>query len=714
MPTEDKAQGSPAAAIVAATLVAFVAGLGVIALHQFMAVFAVLIPAAALVLAWCAAAAGYGYAIRRALTRCGDVALAEQAALGIGAMAMLDWLAGWAGLLNFGVLTGVALVGWLLIAWHAWSARRAIRGMLASGGDESDGEAPPPELGARWPIVFCGPAAGMLAAAACVAPGILWSSEFGGYDVLSYHLQLPREWIAAGAIEGREHNAYSYLPNLFEAAYAHLGVWRGSMVDAAFAAQLLHVVTALVAAGALRRVVVDATGDDVAGWFTAGAYLAVPWTLVTGSLAYNEQAVMAMGVAALAIALRLTSRSVDDTRSIWGASVVIGLLVGFAILCKLGAGAMLAAAVMIVMAASRRGGVKRWCERVLPCAIAAGAIVAVWLTRNAMWTGNPTFPMFTGLFGDGHWTAEQAERWTNAHSADGVGIDRIVSQMIAHLQFGYVVWPIALVVAVVSSFGPALVVLQGLWRLRERKNWSKANLVYTFGLLASWYSRPRNQIAVSVGIGFGVMLLMWMLLTHHQSRFLIPLLAPAMVLIGVALSALPRVPRVAAGVALVVTLTAVSGYLYTGIQNGRHAATAPYFIGDPFVLADALGGAPPQNLAAAINELPPDARVYTEAYATPFYARRDVDYRTVWDASPLGAALAEGGPEAAAAWLKQQGYTHLAVDWNMLGRWTQPGNYGYDPKVTPQALFPLTRDHAQMIFAWPDPRQPAQALYVIR
>ena len=54
-------------------------------------------------------------------------------------------------------------------------------------------------------------------------PAPLWGSEFGGYDVLEYHLELPQEWLAAGRLSPLDHNAYSYLPSYLEAASMHLG-----------------------------------------------------------------------------------------------------------------------------------------------------------------------------------------------------------------------------------------------------------------------------------------------------------------------------------------------------------------------------------------------------------------------------------------------------------------------------------------------------------
>lgn len=72
------------------------------------------------------------------------------------------------------------------------------------------------DLGAndRWSRLV-GPGAALAlvalyAAAAASAPGGLWSSEFGGFDALSYHLELPKEWIMGGQPIGPvEGNVYS-------------------------------------------------------------------------------------------------------------------------------------------------------------------------------------------------------------------------------------------------------------------------------------------------------------------------------------------------------------------------------------------------------------------------------------------------------------------------------------------------------------------------
>ena len=92
-------------------------------------------------------------------------------------------------------------------------------------------------------------------AAALVPAGYLWSTEFGAYDALSYHLQSPREWLASGAMRPLPHLAYAGLPSFVEGAFMHLMALRADAREAAIACQLLHACMALTAAATLREAV---------------------------------------------------------------------------------------------------------------------------------------------------------------------------------------------------------------------------------------------------------------------------------------------------------------------------------------------------------------------------------------------------------------------------------------------------------------------------
>jgi hypothetical protein len=85
------------------------------------------------------------------------------------------------------------------------------------------------------------PALGAIAAlliAASISPGVMWSTEFGGYDALEYHLQAPKEWMAAGSIRPLEFLAYSGMPNFVEGGFLHLMSFASDARDGAVACHI--------------------------------------------------------------------------------------------------------------------------------------------------------------------------------------------------------------------------------------------------------------------------------------------------------------------------------------------------------------------------------------------------------------------------------------------------------------------------------------------
>ena len=141
-------------------------------------------------LGWLIAAIGLGWPLRRWLTGKHRDQLAIQVGLGVAAMLTLD-----AGLGALGVLQwGGSLGAWALVlagmALVVEQLRRANHGV--------------PRV--PWLTWTAAPAVAVLLLAACWAPGRLWASEFGGYDALSYHLQLPKEWFVLGRITPLDHN----------------------------------------------------------------------------------------------------------------------------------------------------------------------------------------------------------------------------------------------------------------------------------------------------------------------------------------------------------------------------------------------------------------------------------------------------------------------------------------------------------------------------
>ncbi len=663
-----------AAALFVLVLLAF-SQIGSLNPGRMVLVIAAAITAASPVAGWLVAAAGLGGPVRRWVAPDTRHGWLVDVVLGAGLLMFVDWLLLWAGALGAVTAWGIAVIGWALLL-----ARMARR----QPGESQISRFTP----SGW-LLIAMPALALLVGAAMLAPGAVWAGEFGGYDVLSYHLQLPREWLAHGGMLPTPHNVYGYMPNFVEAAYTHLAVWRGGAVEAALSAQMLHAMFAVLAAAAVGTIAGDViatnvpadehgrppadsgadhgTPGSVTAILAAAIYLAVPWTVVTGSLAYTEQAMIAFGAVAWLLAFERwnTERSAAPRVREGGASLdrrplAIGLLCGAAAMAKLTAvGLLVVPAGLVTLVVVWRRGPRRVAAAVGLLIAGFLAVVTPWLIRNAIWTGNPVFPMAGDVLGLGHWTAEQAARWNAAHGPGGSLAHRLTelwSQMLAHHQFGYVLIPLGIAGGVGALTRP---------RLRP----SAAMLL----------------LALAVQLAF------WLIFTHLQSRFLLPALLPVTVLavLGAAAVGRPQPGRIAPAV-VVTILTAQSFVLFASQRGGQavvylDAVEVVRYHTDPW---------------KALNELPPGSRIYAEGFATPLYVDTPVDYHTTWDRSPLGEPLASAGSTQAGNWLRDRGYTHVLIDWNMLGVWWQPGNYGYDPRITPDALRTLAEDHLRPVARW--------------
>jgi hypothetical protein len=587
------------------------------------------------VLLWWAAAVGFGE-IASAALRLGQTPTSVRLTLGAGLQLMLLWLIG----VMFGLFPAL---GYIIIAVGLLAVVRLLRRKQF----RIDERVVLPAI--SWPTVLIGLLAGMMTSAALIAPGVLWApTEFGGYDALSYHLQLPREWMMDGRIAGYPHNVYSYLPNLVEVGFLHMGLISGGMREGAVAAQVWHVSWALLAAWLIATTIRRLRpGENSSGPALAAVlYLALPWTLVTATLAYTEQASNAF--IAAAVLLALDGATLRPLRR----GLLVGVCCGLAGMTKLTALAMFAPPLLVVLAIVIAG--RRAKALSIIAALAGMAIVLLpFIVRNAIWTGNPVFPMLTDLFGTGHWTAEQAARWTAAHQPGlpiGERLSRLWTHWLADYQHGFVFWP-------------AVLVGTGWWLIRG-KAIASHRMLLGLVLLLIW----------PIGV--------WLTLTHLQARFLVPLFVPGCLVLGLMMTQPTiRVRRVTVIVGLLVA--SILGGLSINRWYQQPAQTALLTDG-----VQAFRQLPELSIAGLVNRLPPNTRVYAEGYATPFYIDRPISYHTVWDRSLLGDLLDLSGGDVGAALieLRRAGFTHLLIDRAMIDRWQSPGNYGFDPRITPAML----------------------------
>lgn len=664
-----------------------------------------------LALAYVLGAFGLGRPVVALLAPSSTSRLWLQLALGLALMLSLSHLLGVLGLLSGqGVrprAVGIGVVGLGLVLL----LDQLVRGPLR------------PE---RWPvlprsIILWAPALAILLTAASNAPGWLWSSEFGAYDVLSYHLQLPKEWAAGPRLQPLSHNVYSYLPSLVESAYLHLGTMEPGSSEPVqrmlageggwvIACQFLHALLALAGGLLLSRcafimgvrsgLLPDHAALRTISVATGALLVGTPWLIVTGSLAYNEAGVVCMLAGAALCAIDTSTPPVRR-------AIACALLTGVAAGCKPTAlllGAPTIGALLIAHLPLRK----------LAPSLAAGALaglaaLAPWLVRNLLAGGNPVFPFAAKLFGTAHWTTEQVERYARNHAPEATGLAALGRFLSSQFGLFHSQWSATLVLGFIAA-----------------------------GVASALAPTRRLGIALSIGLGVGT--LAWMLTTHQQPRFLVPLAVPAVLaiaLLGFGLIAralptahAPRSPRVrhmlVSGSVVITALAAAthSGFLFL-TQGPPTAVGTPNAlliggVGDltGMLREDMLHRAGPEGTRAYLNEkaapatfinlgLHPHDNPAISVYllgdgaplwilgAAPIPGAGRVVYHTTWDRSPLGDAI-EASPNDPSAWskhLRSLGLTHLVVNLSELSRLIDKDRY-FDPRVARAGVERLLMDPA--------------------
>lgn len=633
-------------------------------------------------LAWLLAASGLGRLASSLLPR--DVSPMERRlhrlALGTALLMALDALLGRLGLL---ASAGGA------VAWGTTSIL-ALAAVWPGGG--------PPLRAAEetrlpwWAGAAFAPALGTLLLASIAAPGWLWSSEFGGYDSLSYHLLLPREWFEAGTMSPLAHNAYSGLPSHVEASTLHLMAMLRDPLAAALPAQALQACLAGLAAATIAATARRRFGA-AASILAAGAFLGTPWTVVTGSLAYNEAAVALMLAAGLSVALPHSGPPPSPPESRRRAAT-IGILAAGAVGAKATSIALCAAPLGVLLLVGTPRGRRLAATGI--AAIAALPLLLPWLVHNTMAFGQPFFPLLVGVLGGGGWTADQISIFEAAHGPPtdaglGGASVAVLNELLRHglgpnpepgepwRPWWGLLWPLGVAAAAAAIAGGGL---------RRRTAWP---LVGT--LLA--------------------MLAFWILFTHWESRFLAPAAVPLSLLLAAAWPAPRDDERSGAGLGGAALVAAAWGLLPAAILLGERplgdgaervgapaAATGQVavvsgrlhqrLLRDPSLdretRAEVLATAPVWTFVNDPTLSGRGGRILLVGESRAFYLDRPGEYASVWNRGRL-SELVGAEPDDPDAWrrsLREQGFTLVLLDEGMIDRWRRDG--WWDPLLDADAI----------------------------
>ncbi len=624
---------------------------------------------------WLTAAVGFGWPARHLLFPHVRDGLLLQTAVGIAILLWLDAALGALGILFVGGSMGAWVTTMIGLALLGWQIKSHVR--LS---DQSS-------MRPHWLWWTAAPAIAVLLVASTSAPGWLWASEFGGYDALSYHLQLPREWIAAGRIVPLEHNVYSFLPGYVEAAYTHLALLRGDVHDAAYACQLLHACMALLTAITAVRVTQRIIGQDDAApshpSIASGVLLlGTPWVIVTGSLAYNELFTMLMLAAGMMVLL-------DERITPARLGIVIGLLAGAACGAKLTSVGFVAVPLGVAMIATRLR--TRLATICIAGALAGLAVLLPWLARNFFASGNPVFPFMTGLFGAAHWSPEQIIAWRTGHFIDGGMGTRIGTGFDQFFRYG---------------IGPNA-------DQSEFEPWKPQWLILPWlGIVSCGIGivhKETRRWAILLGIIFLMQLLFWTVVTHIKSRFMLPSAVPLAIMTGVGLHLLlarrgwtSLIIARSTVASLSIIWSSATVFVYKSERNGWPALMLGghrMFTGDGMSSREQRTNARYSSPVILVNHvLPRGSHVLLIGDAKPYYYDlQRIAYQTTWDRGPMSQIIREH-PAQPAQWidaLRQRGFTHVLIDAAMLDRWRAAG-WG-DPLLDAHELIERFDAHARLV-----------------
>lgn len=526
-----------------------------------------------------------------------------------------------------------------------------------------------------WLLALIGIPVGVMLIMASFPPGFVWVSEGNGYDVLEYHLQLPKEYVTAHSTAPVTHNIYSYMPSLMEMLYASLGTVKlrsagvADFTFAIYASQYLNVfITGLAGLAVLLAPIKLNWFGRIAGCVLI---LATPWTIVVGTLAYNDGAMLAFGTFALVLALA------DDFP--WR-GVLIGVLLGFAVGCKLTAGVMFAVPVGLLLLIRLQ-----W--RPLIAAMVLSAIVfAPWAIRSYAATGNPIFPVAMKTLGSGHLSPELRDQFDRGHAPR------------AHQQ--------SLGGRMVSLFDET--VMNDQWSIHLNRLLGSEDrlslMSYPMRVGLMW---PFLMVVLAVGfrqrtiflllLMMGVQIAAWMFLTHLQARFLLPMLAPLALI--VALSCRTSFSCWFAGIIVAIQLSGALLLPYTEVKLFAGVRSQfeprPYFMGiiarEPGALA-----LPDMYLdAEKAGTLDQAGKVYLVGLATPLFFNHPVMYNTPFDRNLLAEALASGGPEEGIRFFRDNNVRYVVVSWSEVDRLRR--TYGFSDSIARESFERLTRLGLQQI-----------------
>jgi hypothetical protein len=403
-----------------------------------------------------------------------------------------------------------------------------------------------------------------------------------------------------------------------------------------------------------------------AACFAAIVYLSTPWIYRLAVIAYVEGPLCYYHAALVWAAARVWTDRSGLRPTIWA---LLGLLAGCAMACKYTA--LVSAVVPFGCLALFELGRSRSVAPVLHYVLGWAVVMAPWLGKNVIDTGNPVYPLANTVFHGRSWDQGRESKWSAAHGRQPITLSDLTNSLVD--VAGRSDWqsPLYFALAPLAFFRPGSRRLTwGLWGL----------VLYLFAT--------------------------WWLLTHRLDRFWLPLLPPLAILAGIGADwSHGRAWSIILAAVVTVGLFSNLTYISTALAGLNE------WTGDLNFLRHDIPRRWNAALARLDTELPMGARPLLVGQAAVFQLNHPVVYNTVFNPETLELLASGKSDEEFRDALHQRNLTHVYVDWKEIQRHRQPGGYGFTDFVQP-------RKFANWIAAGvldpPIYLGPEQELYVVR
>ncbi|HYG78377.1 MAG TPA: hypothetical protein VEK08_25465 [Planctomycetota bacterium] len=566
--------------------------------------------------------------------------------MGLGALALLVFVLGSTGVLSAAVwwvlLFALLIQGASLLHSTAADLRESVASFVASA----------------HPLAI---AAAIFTFAWCAAHlFLLWSPPLD-YDVLEYHLAAPAQYLREGRVSFLHENVYATFWQNGEMLYLlALALPREKLsgLPAAHFVLFASWVLSICGVYALSARAIRERGEQgtPAPALAALLYALIPLGshLVSDFYIEHFQALFHIAAVLAGYAFVQEQRRGQRQRSAW--LILAGALAGYGCAAKYPALLFTLAPLLILIPfiSVLRGAVYEALSSAATIGLSALAVLAPWILRNTIASGDPMHPLGLVMKRRAAATAATPDHLDHFDIATRAG-ERSLSAL---LNVVYQVFP---------GLAPSQDENSGLskaFRWVHDAECGPQTLSFALpGFVAAWR-----------GAGFLIAFFLidcaaWFIFTYRLNRFLYPLLGPLIVIsaLGIAqLWKLQPLRKVAAALTLLIALSmGPLSILYVwsltridhlaGREDAKTAAREQYTL---------FGNANWFAAWAAINELPSGSRVLFIGDAQTFYLEKTPVYSVVFNPHLLEEVLAEADDaQEAARLLAGRGITHIYINY---------------------------------------------------